>query len=75
MRLSPGSCYVTARDHAQHWGGRRVAAPLPLAPPSPYAGPDRRVARADRRGGDRRSEAARGRRYRLTDRRKAPRPA
>jgi hypothetical protein len=61
------SCFVTARDHGIHWQG--VAAVPPPAP-AVYTGPDRRSGSDRRRGSDRRADAVRGRRYRLTDRRK-----
>jgi len=64
-------CYVTDADYQRHWLGRSYATDPPLfAPPPPYDGPNRRRG-PDRRGDrDRRWDTARGRRYRLRDRRR-----
>lgn len=65
--LMASTCYVSAIDHGIHWQG--VAA-VPPPVPSVYSGPERRSGIERRQLRDRRGDAMRGRRYRVTDRRR-----
>ena len=72
--VMPSQCLVSLADYLLHWDGRHGRAPfytLPLPGTVIYVGANRRHGVRDRRSVcvDRRCEGARGRRYRLADRR------
>lgn len=66
------TCFVRAADYATHFDH----VPDPEVEPAPvWSGVERRIATTERRAVvDRRWDGQRGRRYRLADRRKGPRP-
>lgn len=65
-------CYVSAADYARYWAPKQVRGVLDVPFEPVTIVEDRRIAMCDRRAPahDRRWEQSRGRRFRLSDRRK-----
>lgn len=66
--MSESKCYVSGEDYALHWYQARRYRPQPAI----WVGDERRLGITDRRrkSHERRWEKSRGRRFRLTDRRR-----